>query len=419
MGVLIFLINPILYIIYKLILFKNFLKKGNESLLALTLAIINIYIPYNMGDSVRYAFKFYEFQTATFEYAKKFYLPDGDPLYYNVLYFFSYFDLPYSLFVILVSFISYLIIFKLIKKYNIYNLPSILFLIFLYQPFYLALGLRFPLASYLMIYGILGEKKRLKFLYIFLALLTHKASIVILVFYYINKIFYGYLKRINIKLLSIFIIFIGNFFYLNIENLYKNLPNNYILNKAYWYKINPIGSYIEQFMNRTYTVNIFPFLAFFVSYFYLLFSKKMNKDKEYCFLIIFASFILSFFNIYQIPDRYIWIFNVFFCIYLLKIIKSKNIFLNIYRKLMYCFFGGNIILFIYFSTIFYINKYTSIPIIFYPTLFQIIGYDNEYNKEIRNIVISYPEKEKLGKGISAKIEVYYYGEDNNGRRKKN
>lgn len=84
-NLIIFMINPALYILYRLLNYKYFLKKNKEWLFILSLAIVNTYIPYNAGDSVRYGFKYYELMLYPIREAWNNYLPHQDYLYYVVL----------------------------------------------------------------------------------------------------------------------------------------------------------------------------------------------------------------------------------------------------------------------------------------------------------------------------------------------
>ena len=67
----------------------------------------------------------------------------------------------------------------------------------------------------------------------------------------------------------------------------------------------------------------------------------------------------------------------------------------------------NIIIILYYSSIFYIKNYDVIPLFVYPTVVQTIGINNQYNKKIKTIAEIYPEKEKLGRSVMANLEEYY------------
>lgn len=402
---IIFMINPLLYLGYKIINYKNFLKEKKEILFALSLAIINIYIPYNAGDSVRYAFKYYELILFPLKEAYQYYLPSQDKVYYGILFVFSRLKIPYNIFVIFISFIIFYIILSLLKNIKSKKLKMFYFLL-LYMPLYIALALRFPLAVYIMVYALLQKNNLKKCVFVILSLLIHKAAVILLLIYIINIFLSLYINKFNIKFFIVLLIFLSNLFYFYLDVIYKYFSKNYIIEKLFVYSQTEYFNIFWKIVSsKSGFYCIFMFLAFVFSFLYLITSKNL-KGTDYNFLLIFGSIIISFVRIIEIPYRFCWIFNIFFVIFLVKNnLKSKL--LIFYKIFILCHTFMNIIIILYYSSIFYIKNYDVIPLFVYPTVVQTIGINNQYNKKIKTIAEIYPEKEKLGRSVMANLEEYY------------
>lgn len=400
-----FTLNCFLSLICEILDLKRSNKKG-ILIFAMSLAIISTYIPYHAGDSVRYAFKYYELNCFPLKEAYTYYLPKSDFVFYNFLFLFSRLKLPYNFFLIFLNFLILFIIIRILKKMNKLNISNIACL---YLPSTILLLVRFPLATYISIYGLIELKGFKRYLLLFLCLYIHKFAIVLIILYLFVEKFYKILKNIPIKIICILTIIISNLIIRSIDLFYNLCPNNYYMLKFYNYKIRFLDNYSEIFLGKLEIVNVFSFFMVVISFVYLLIlqNKKIKKDKEFYFLMIFGTFILSFFRISLITFRFSWIFNIFFILFILKYSKNKSLFFKLHCFLRNFIFLLNLIGILYYATFFYIKNYNSFPPIFYPTIVQFIGFNNKYNEKIKKIAVFYSKKEELGESLMADLEKYY------------
>lgn len=396
MGIIVFFLNPILYIFYRLLKYKTFLKKNNEYLFAISMGITVTYFPYVGGDSLRYGFKYYSLRIL--EGAKELFLPNVDILYYNTLYIFSFIGIPYNIFVTIMGTIIAMIILKLLKK-NSRRYKYSLFLPFIltWVPNIISNLQRTPLALFICSFGLEKMKTSKKYIIlIFLSTLIHKITYILIILYCFNNSFYKVLKKINLKRFSIFSILISNFIYGYIDELYQNFSNIYIISKAYGYKKFVEFSYRNLFDTKLDISIFFAIGASVLGYLILLFGKQFRRNKEYYFLIILGNFIMSFIFIVHVPYRFCMIFNLFFVLYCLKNNYFKNKKIILFKILQGAYISINLIGIIYYNSVFYYKKYDDISFIFYPTLLQIAGVNNKYNDELKKLIEIYPNLKQLG-----------------------
>lgn len=408
MGILLFLINPIIYIIFCFCKRNSLKTKIDKLLFILSFSIIGTYIPYNAGDSFRYAFKYYELRTLPYNEAVISYLPSSDVLYYKVLHFFSYIGFPYSAFVIFINFMSLYILFKLISdSSSILIKEKKIYFILLYMPIMIALSQRFPLSAYIMIYSLYKFSFSRKYRYIFLVVLSvlvHGANVILILIYGLSSIFF-YTKKINEKFIVILIIIVGSLFYINLEEIYYFFQNNYLIKKAFNYKLSTFSRYSTNIILISATQFLGNIFSLFIAYKKLIFNnKELKKDGFYYFLIILGAFIIAFINFASIPQRYAWVFNVAYVIFC---IKNKIRINFLFKMILYFSSIFQIILILYYGTYYYSKNYNAFPQILYPTIFQMIGYNNKYNEKIEKIALNYDDKKGLGKGINANLSKYY------------
>lgn len=413
MSAILFFINPVILIIYKLLKYKYFLKEKKEVLCALSLAIFSTYIPYERGDSIRYAFRFYQFRLYPFEEAYNKFVPLTDKIYYNFLFIISKLGLPYNFFVFIINFFMIYIMFHIIRK----HVKKKYFFSFclMYNPINLALGLRFPLANYMVLYSFLCIKnKKTKYILLIVSIFIHKIALVLILICVLTFILCKYFKNVNIKKISLLVILLGNVFYLSIELLQRIFIKNFIIQKLAYYKTLGFSAYTNLFLEKANFLNIFHFLSFFLSYLFVLQVKENNKNYYYYFLVILGGIIVAFLPFSHILFRYSWIYNIFFIIYISQK-KKQSILLYCYKMSRIFFLVLNVLTIIYWSTFIYITKYKSIPFFLYPTPLQIIGYDNAYNKKIENIAFL-KEEEHINlsrNNIMADLEKYYNNNEEN------
>ena len=401
---ILFIINPLLTLFYGILnLKKN--KKRMVVFFTISLAIISTYIPYHAGDSVRYAFKYYELNCFSLKEAYVHYLPGSDFLFYNFLFLFSRLKLPYNFFLIFMNLIILFIIVKLLERINKLNISNIACL---YLPATILLLVRFPLATYISIYALVILKGYKRYLLLLSCLYIHKFSIVLIILYLFVEKFYKIFQQIKIRKMCILIIILSNLIIKNVYFFYRLFPHNYYMKKFYNYKMRFFDNYSEIFFGKLEIVNLLSFFMVIISFIYLCYCiKKIKKDKEFYFLIVFGSFILSFFRISLVIFRFSWIFNIFFILFLLRQSKNKDLFFKIHYFLRNLIFILNLVGILYYAIIFYVKNYNSFPQIFYPTIMQIIGLDNKYNKKIKDIAIFYPQKYELGGSLMADLKKYY------------
>ena len=275
MGILLFLINPIIYIIFCFCKRNSLKTKIDKLLFILSFSIIGTYIPYNAGDSFRYAFKYYELRTFPYNEAVISYLPSSDVLYYKVLHFFSYIGFPYSAFVIFINFMSLYILFKLISdSSSILIKEKKIYFILLYMPIMIALSQRFPLSAYIMIYSLYKFSFSRKYRYIFLVVLSvlvHGANVILILIYGLSSIFF-YIKKINEKFIVILIIIVGSLFYINLEEIYYFFQNNYLIKKAFNYKLSTFSRYSTNIILISATQFLGNIFSLFIAYKKLIFN---------------------------------------------------------------------------------------------------------------------------------------------------
>ena len=247
MNLVVFIINPVLYVFCRIINYKTFLKEKKEYFFALSLAIINTYIPYNAGDSIRYAFKYYEIMLYPIKEAWNIYLPHQDYIYYGILFLFSRLKIPYNIFIIFTSFVMFYIILSLLNNLNIKNKICVFFI--LYNPIIISLEIRFPLANYLSLYCLMNIKKSKKyFLLLILAFFIHKSSCILIIVYFLSIILPKFIKITVKKIFFLFLI--CNYLYIKISLLYIYFPDNYIIKKLYNYSQNNLQKIVYDAINN-------------------------------------------------------------------------------------------------------------------------------------------------------------------------
>lgn len=400
-DVILFFINPIIFILKAI--FSN--KFGSKIwLTSLSVAILSIYIPYSWGDSIRYAFKFYEIAYLTFEKSIE-YLPWKEPLFYGILLLFSKLRLPYTIFLIFCNFIIVSIIFKIIniKKFSGQRL---FYFLLLYSPITFALPYRFILAIYISIYGLLKNKLQ-RYIFFIFAFLIHRSTITIPLLYLLVSIFYPILKKINTLLISLLIILISQIIFFKLDTIHRFFPTNYLIAKAYYYSTLGLSYFYEMFEYKINYISILLYISFLFSYLYLFTIKSSRKNKLYFYLIILGTFILSLLQFSFIIDRFSGVFNILFVIFIMQYKDKKNYAFKFYKVLRLCYGSGSVIILFYLAIFTNYKLFPSnIPIIFHPTLFQIVGYKNYQNLKIRSIAYFYPNKDELKDDVMVDLEDY-------------
>lgn len=403
-SVLLFWINPFFYFILKIycILKNKYTKRNllNKFLFIFSLIIITTYIPYSGGDTIRYSFKYYEIQVFSWEEVVKYYLTPADPLFFKTLHLFSYLRIPYNLFIIFTEGVIFFLLYSLLEIEDENKKNQVILM--LYAPL-IIFGSRFAIAIYMVVFSIfkLNEGKIKGIIFFIASIFVHKGASLVFIFYILSLILSKI--KINKKIVAFFILLIGGSIYNSITYFYSLFPEVYLISKAYYYKEIEILTY-ENFFSKTSIWYFLVIFNMFIAYFSLFFMKKKEKDSLHYFLILFGSFIISFFQFVMVISRYAWVFNLFYVIYSIRNLSKINI---VFKYLSYLYVTINILIVLYYSTWLYVKRYNSFPQIFYPTIIQILGYDNKYNEEIEKIAKNYPDKELLGGSLMANLDKYY------------
>jgi|UPI000646C5B6 hypothetical protein len=201
-------------------------------------------------------------------------------------------------------------VFYHLKENNINLKKEYLFYLISILPIYLSFsGIRFSLGASLIILGVilLNHSRKVGFLFLFLALLTHfSLSPFIVLYLFFGKFDFEISKTWKIIILSVFLVF---FFYIMKQDLKLRIIYYFFNDTVTWSYVflkNKISFYFYWFIK-------FMWIPLYIGIYY--FGKKIRFDRNTWLLILFTISFLPFMNIFY---RYTQILCPFLFIILFK-----------------------------------------------------------------------------------------------------
>ena len=254
-----------------------------------------------------------------------------DFIYYFISYIFSVNNIPFEYIRFLFVFVSYFLVFNIFHDLSITNekivnskrIYIIFFLICFFQVLFMviAIGLRYGLAIYLMVYGIykLYQKENSKgWIYILLSCLTHFSMVLILFIIFLSRFFK--IKKINKLLLllsPVFIIF-GAEIILFIINLFPF--NSFLKEKIILYVTGYWGN--EFLQNHSFLYRISRLMEHISIFPLLLFIFVTNIKNKLSGIVLSMSILI--FILYPVTNLFYRFSQVILFVFLISFILSYN-----------------------------------------------------------------------------------------------
>jgi hypothetical protein len=254
-----------------------------------------------------------------------------DFVYYFVAYIFSITGIPFEFIRFFFVLISYLLVFDIFRDLSFTNkkiknskkIYMIFFLICFFQVLFMvtAIGLRYGLAIYLMVYGIyiLFQKENSKgWFYILLSCFTHFSMVLILFIILLTR--FLKLKKINKSSLFLSLVFI--FFGTNIILFFINLfpLNPFLKDKIILYVTGYWGNDFLQIHSFLYRIS--RLMAHVSVYPLLLFIFVTNLKNKLSGIVLSMSFLL--FILYPVANLFYRFTQIILFIFLISFILSYN-----------------------------------------------------------------------------------------------
>ncbi len=385
LSFIIFIINPILTIIYSLAII-GYKDKFLKFLLCLSLAMFAYrFTPYDSMDLRRYYDIYNNVASLKLDEITTYYKYNIPIIFF--IKFLTILNINKEFLPFISVFVAYFYAFSALSiiynngNYNKYRWAFVC-LFFTIQLLASISGLRNGMATSLFFYGLVnyfyGTKKK-AYLYFLISSFLHSYILLALVFIFVNKLISGFFSMSLLKMSLIVAVFISysglSFFIITYgidflpHNISAYIDSNFISNKIVGY--NAMKSF-KQFI----VTDIILSLQYYVIFFLMLVVRKNavinRKLNSYIYLICFLVILLKGFDIIQL--RYMYLLNLLSIIFFLNLKKS-------YKLFFYAFLFSGIISFSW--SIFFIKEslLRSIDYIYLPSLINFY-----YSIDLNNLI---------------------------------